>query len=194
VNTEIQRHQAEEASSTRTLTLDQEEVLVAIRAEVNGLAIDAAEDAEDEFVVSAKQLLALDLEKIATSFEALAAAVPVLDSFLDACNAELEAEAAGSSPKWYGEVHELEETLKAFSPRLDQVKALEALKPFLLVDQPVADRDLAAHVLKESDADDIILSLQGSFIHVMQDLAKRVTLKDLPSPAPSRSSLPVAPA
>jgi hypothetical protein len=74
----------------------------------------------------------------------------------------------------------MEEVLKAFYPVLDEVKALDALKPFLVVEQSAGKPD--PHLLKETEVDDLIGSLQASFKHVMTDLARRLVMNELPGP------------
>jgi hypothetical protein len=176
-----------EVAETGCLTPGQIEMLVALRARIDGYPIDDAQDAHDDFVVWAKKFLALDLEKVARSIEALAAALPILDEFSAACKSELiVSEEGGTFPKWYGEVHDMEETLKAFYPVVDEIKSLDALQHFVVVvERP--EPNAAAHLVKETDLDDVIGSLQASFNFVMTDLAKRVALKEIHRPPESHS-------
>ena len=78
-----------DADEARILTTSQEEKLVELRALLAGYPIYDPEDANDDFVVAATAFLALDLERVATSIQALAAAVPILHRFGAVCETEL---------------------------------------------------------------------------------------------------------
>jgi hypothetical protein len=153
----------------------QEEVLVALRAVVNRMVIDDAEDAEDAFVVAAKAFLDLDLASLPSSEKALSAALPLFDAFLDACRAQAVL-SDGTATKFAGEVHDAEMEVHG----LVELVAVLRARPGLTGAPPPLLPPPSALSLGEGDTKQLISHLQAQFPSLMKEVGRRTKLDEVP--------------